>query len=245
MHLILTGATGTVGAPILRHCLGSPQVTQLAILTRRQFTMPEGMNISKAQVIIHQDYASYPEDVLAKLRGADGCIWAQGTSQTAVSEKQYITITHDFPIAAAKAFADLSTTGRFNFVHISGKGAESNTSLYGRTKARAEKSLLSLSLEPLYSALRVLNVRPAYVDNAEYQPRPGMVRKVVYYGLAPVLRKLAPGLVTPTPLLARVCVDLAVGDGKPLEGADLEAGGRTVLPNAIKRMGSEFHSDEL
>ncbi|KAF7336380.1 NAD(P)-bd-dom domain-containing protein [Mycena venus] len=190
MHLILTGATGTVGTPIL-------------------------------------------------LRGADGCIWAQGTSQTSVSEKEYIRITHDFPVAAAKAFAALSDTGKFNFVHVSGKGAESNISLYGRTKALTETALLELPNIPTYSTLRVFNVRPAYVDAPEYQPRPGIGRRVVYYGLAPILRKLTPGLVTPTDVLSKVCVDLATGDGtpKPKESADVLADGRTLLPAAIRRFG--------
>ncbi|KAJ6608278.1 hypothetical protein B0H10DRAFT_2068247 [Mycena sp. CBHHK59/15] len=40
MHLILTGATGTVGAPILRHCPAAPSITQLSILSRRPFALP-------------------------------------------------------------------------------------------------------------------------------------------------------------------------------------------------------------
>ena len=87
MHLILTGATGTVGAPILQHCLASQKIAQLSILTRKAFPLPEGVDTKKAQVIIHQDYASYPPDLLERLNGADGCIWAQGTSQTLVSER--------------------------------------------------------------------------------------------------------------------------------------------------------------
>ncbi|KAJ7839145.1 hypothetical protein B0H14DRAFT_3086992 [Mycena olivaceomarginata] len=231
MHLILTGATGTVGAPILRHCLESAQITQLSILARKPFTLPEGLNVTKARTIIHEDYAAYSPDVLEHLQGADGCIWAQGTSQTSVSEKEYIRITYDFPVAAAKAFAALSSTGQPPF------RAESNVSLYGRTKARAEKALLELPATPPYETLRVFNVRPAYVDSPAYHPRPGMGRKIVYYGLAPLLRRVTPGLVTPTNALAKVCVDLAIGDGGPVGGADVAAEGRTLLPAAVKRLG--------
>ncbi|KAJ6534880.1 hypothetical protein B0H19DRAFT_1271561 [Mycena capillaripes] len=242
MHLILTGATGTVGSPILQFCLRSRQVTQITVLARRQFAMPEGFDTTKARVIIHEDYASYSPDMLTQLQGADGCIWAQGTSQTSVSEKEYTNITFGFSVAAAKAFAGLSQTSRFNFVHVSGKGAERNATLYGRTKARTENALLELPLIPSYSTLRIFNVRPRYVDPPEYHPRPGMGRKIVYYGLAPVLHKLASGWVTPTAQPSRVCLDLAVGNGERLEGEDVLADGRTLLPAAIRRLGSQTPS---
>ncbi|KAJ7438924.1 hypothetical protein B0H11DRAFT_2293623 [Mycena galericulata] len=110
------------------------------------------------------------------------------------------------------------------------------------TKARTEKALLELSLTALYSSLRIFNVRPGYVDPPEYHSRPGLGRKIVYHGLAPVLRKIAPGQVTPTGLLSRVCLDLAVGDGRPLDGDDVLTGGRTLLPAAIRRLGNQSPS---
>jgi uncharacterized protein YbjT (DUF2867 family) len=89
MHIILTGATGTVGAPVLRHCLATPAITQLSILSRRQFTLPIGDNLDvhKAQVIVHEDYSTYPEELSKRLKGAEGCIWAQGISQTEVTKE--------------------------------------------------------------------------------------------------------------------------------------------------------------
>ncbi|KAJ7849610.1 hypothetical protein B0H13DRAFT_2088346 [Mycena leptocephala] len=240
MHLILTGATGTVGAPILRHCLASAEVTRLSILARQQFALPKDLDAGKARIFVHEDYGSYPPDMLAELHGADGCIWAQGTSQNSVSVDEYVRITYGFPVAGAKAFAGLSKSGRFNFVHISGKGAESHATLYGKTKARTETALLALPKDPPYAALRIFNVRPGYVDSPEYHPRPGFVRKAVYYGLAPVLRKLKPSIVTPTDALAKVCVDLAVGDGMPLVGEDVIAEGRTLLCEGVRRRGTDL-----
>ncbi|KAJ7144289.1 hypothetical protein C8R44DRAFT_973872 [Mycena epipterygia] len=238
MHLILTGATGTVGSPILRHCIASPQITRLSILARYDFAFPPDFDASKAHVLVHKNFSVYGPDVLAQLEGAEGCIWAQGTSQNAVRVEEYVRITYAFPVAAAEAFASLSGSAPFKFVHISGKGAVSNASLYGRTKARAEKALLALADDPRYSALlRVFNVRPAYVDTL--RPGAGIARKAVYYGLAPVLRRLAPGSVTPTDALARVCVDLALGDGHALVpmGEDIIAEGRTLLSASLRRLG--------
>ena len=73
MHIILTGATGTVGGSALRQCLASPSVTQLSILSRRPFTLPvsEDLNVNKAEIIIHTDYYSYSSELLDKLRGAE------------------------------------------------------------------------------------------------------------------------------------------------------------------------------
>jgi len=86
MHIILTGATGNVGAPVLTYCLQSPVITQLSILSRRTFPLPEGTNSDKARIIVHNDFSSYPDELLSELKGAQGCIWAQGISQTEVSK---------------------------------------------------------------------------------------------------------------------------------------------------------------
>jgi len=85
MHIILTGATGNVGAPALSYCLKSPVITQLSILSRRTFPLPEGAS-DKARIIVHSDFSSYPDELLSELKGAQGCIWAQGISQSEVSK---------------------------------------------------------------------------------------------------------------------------------------------------------------
>ena len=83
MHIILTGATGTVGSQVLKHCLESPIVSQLSVLSRRTFDLPS----EKAKVIVHKDYTSYPDELLAQLKGADACIWSLGISQNEVSKE--------------------------------------------------------------------------------------------------------------------------------------------------------------
>jgi uncharacterized protein YbjT (DUF2867 family) len=89
MHLILTGATGTAGYPILQHLLASPSVTRISVLTRRSFNLPAGeqFDSKKANIIIHNEFNQYPDDLLNQLKGADGCIWAQGISQSEVPKE--------------------------------------------------------------------------------------------------------------------------------------------------------------
>lgn len=43
-------------------------------------------------VIEHKDFNEYGPELLEKLKGADGCIWAQGISQTQVSKERVFPI---------------------------------------------------------------------------------------------------------------------------------------------------------
>jgi uncharacterized protein YbjT (DUF2867 family) len=78
MHLILTGATGLVGSAALQHMLALETVTKISILSRRPVAMAEGN--PKVNTIIHKDFNTYPSEILEQLKGAEGCIWAQGIS---------------------------------------------------------------------------------------------------------------------------------------------------------------------
>jgi len=119
-HIILTGATGLVGSAALAHMLSMPagKISRISILTRRPVAMAEGKpNVS---VINHSDFTSYPPELLETLKGADACICALGISVTQVSKEEYVKITVDCPVAAAKAFSGLSDN--FKFIYVSGEG---------------------------------------------------------------------------------------------------------------------------
>lgn len=55
-------------------------------------------------------------------------------------------------------------------------------------------------------------------------------------GLAPVLRGLSSGMVSPTKDLSRVLTELAMGDGKALEGHGVEGEGRTISNVGMRRL---------
>ncbi|KAJ7657979.1 hypothetical protein B0H17DRAFT_1097532 [Mycena rosella] len=238
MHIILTGATGSVGGPVLRECLSSPAITRLSILSRRSFMLPLVGDARKANIIIHEKYDEYPPEVTDQLKGAEGCVWAQGISQAEVAKDEYIRITYDYPLAAAKAFSTLSDTGKFNFVYVSGEGAdptEQTYTFFGKIKGRAETALRALPSTPPHTPLRVFNVRPGFVDPT----RPGGISKrVVAVAVAPLMRTLIPGLVSPADVLAKVLVELATGDGEPLApGTGVEDEGRTLRCVGVRRLG--------
>jgi uncharacterized protein YbjT (DUF2867 family) len=85
MHLILTGATGLVGSGVLHQLINSPNITTISVLSRRPVPQAEGHE--KVKVIIQNDFNSYPNELLEKLNGAEGCVWAQGISITQVTRE--------------------------------------------------------------------------------------------------------------------------------------------------------------
>jgi hypothetical protein len=70
MHLLLTDATGLVGSAVLHHMLTLPSITQITILSRRPVPQAEGH--TKTTVVIHEDFGVYGDDVLGRLKGAEG-----------------------------------------------------------------------------------------------------------------------------------------------------------------------------
>lgn len=87
MHLILTGATGLVGAAVLHNMLEQQAISRISILSRRPVKMAEGHD--KAKVIIYKDYKNYDKALLEELKDANGVVWALGVSQNAV-DKEYV-----------------------------------------------------------------------------------------------------------------------------------------------------------
>lgn len=87
MHLILTGATGLVGSGVLDAMIKMKDLSKISILRRRPVPMAEAAKDPRINVIIHKDFEKYDAELLDKLKGANGCVWALGISQTAVSKE--------------------------------------------------------------------------------------------------------------------------------------------------------------
>ncbi|EMD91186.1 hypothetical protein COCC4DRAFT_31699 [Bipolaris maydis ATCC 48331] len=239
MHLILTGATGLVGASVLHNMLAQESISRISILSRRPVKMAEGH--AKAKVIIHDDFNKYDEALLSELKDAHGCVWAQGVSQNAVSKEQYLQITHDYPLAAARAFSSLHPDSPFTFVYVSGEGATQSpgifTTLYARVKGQAESALLDFGKKN--AMFKVYNVRPAGVDWSGHPeihpfiPKQEMYKKVIL----PPINLVWKSMVTPTREMGKVMTELAMSRGEPLEGPDVEMEGRLLSNIALRRMG--------
>lgn len=238
MHLILTGATGLVGAGVLHNMLAMESVSRISILSRRPVAFAEGHD--KVKVIIHKDFKTYDDALLEQLKDAQGAVWALGVSQNDVNKTQYYEITHDYTLAAAKAFSTLHPSTPFTFVYVSGEGATQTpgmfTPIFGRVKGETEASLLEFHKQN--SNFNVYNVRPAGVDWREHpEIHPFMSHQAMYKrALLPVIEAVYKPMLTPTRPLGKILTELAMSMGAPLEGKDIQMDGHLVPNSAIRRM---------
>jgi hypothetical protein len=115
------------------------------------------------------------------------------------------------------------------------------TPMFGKVKGQAEAELRALSNQ--VPSLKVLNARPAGVDPDlqpeihPFIPKPqGFMYKVGVPLLRPLMRATWSSMVSPTRELGQVLVDLAMGDGRPLEGKGVSGEGRTLSNVALRRL---------
>ncbi|KAE8371653.1 hypothetical protein BDV26DRAFT_298613 [Aspergillus bertholletiae] len=201
--------------------------------------MLEDTHNDRVEVTIH-DFKGYPLALQERLRGANGCVWALGISQTAVPREEYIHITKEIDLEAAQAFQHLreGASDGFNFVYVSGEGATSTpgpcTPLFGRIKGETEARLIDIQSQA--SNLRLLMVRPAHVDSkghaaiAPYIPQPTVSLHAANVVLGPVLRSFLTSYNSPTAPLGELLAGLATGTWQDrLSGPGVENRGRTTI----------------
>lgn len=211
------------------------------------------------------------DGLLGKLKDQEdekvGVIWALGVSQRLVSsEEEYDEITRVYPLEAAKAFSQSLGAKQVNFIYVSGEGANPSpgfmTPLFGRVKGRTETEMIELMHTQQYgNILKVFNARPGGVDpgsegdqkvvhelaHANDGGTGGAIRNSLSFRVAekvflPVFRAgVYKGMHSPTGELARVLVEMAVGDGEPVTVKGVEAGGRTIPNIALRRLGGSVN----
>ncbi|RMZ81606.1 hypothetical protein DV737_g2477, partial [Chaetothyriales sp. CBS 132003] len=229
---------------VLEAMLKNNVVSKISILSRRPVSMVEGTKDPRVSVIIQEDFSKYDSTVTSKLQGASGVVWALGISQTKVSKDEYIKITKDYALAAAKAFAPLAPANEvFNFVYVSGEGATQSagafTPLFGRVKGETE--LLLARLGTADPRLKAISVRPGFVDAKAHAsihpfiPSPGVLENVARTLLASVFRVATPEKCSPTQPLGRFLVEAAMGEYDEQLKSSTAEGGLTIVDNAMFR----------
>lgn len=160
---------------------------------------------------------------------------------TNVRFREYVEITHDYPMAAAKAFSTLHPDSPFTFVYVSGEGATQNpgmfTPLFGRVKGEIETALFEFGKKnPMF---KVFNVRPGGVDWTNHPEIQSFIPKQSPWvsSLITPLNFVYKSMMTPTRPMGKVMMELAMSKGEPLEGSDIEMEGRLVTNKAIRRLG--------
>ncbi|RKN06889.1 NAD(P)H-binding protein [Streptomyces radicis] len=201
MHVVVFGATGMIGHGALLAALDADDVTTVTAVVRR----PLAVRHPKLREVVHDDFTDYG-GVAERFAGADACFFCLGVSSAGLSEERYTEITRDYPLAAARALAEVNP--RLAFVYVSGAGADPTSgTMWARVKGRAEEDLHA-------TGLRVSAFRPAYI-----QPRRGARSATrayrLLYGvlgpLYPVLRRLFPRHTTTTDAVGAAMLTVARG----------------------------------
>lgn len=136
-------------------------------------------------------------------------------------------VTYDLTLAVARPLA--AAHSALTFVYVSGEGTDSTErgrSMWARVKGRTENELLRLPF-------RAYMFRPGIVQPVRGVPSKTRLYRTLYAVTAPLfplLRRIAPGLVTTTEALGRAMI--------AVEGAPPDAGvpERILRPRDINRL---------
>ncbi|AEO70686.1 2a86ad49-089b-42fc-a9e4-0e5b924ad9f8 [Thermothielavioides terrestris] len=186
MKVIVTGCNGLVGSALVRQCIANPAISHVFALTRKP--LPEAVtNSPKATVIEHDDFSAYPPELLARLAGAEGCLWAIGGRAPQFPDVETARKVHvEYTQAAAKAFLghlvpQLPEGKQFRFVFCSGALAEwdQQKPLYfmadtRRIKGETERGLCEIADGDATKRFAVYCARPSGILPADA----GVARKL-------------------------------------------------------------------
>jgi uncharacterized protein YbjT (DUF2867 family) len=202
MNALLFGATGMVGQGVLRECLLDSSITRVVTVVRK----PTGRRHEKLSEIVQPDLATLAS-IERQLTGLDACFFCAGVSALGMSEQEYTRVTYDLTLGVATTL--LRTSPDLTFVYVSGAGTDSSEKgrmMWARVKGRTENALLSLPFRAAYM------FRPGAII-----PLHGIRSSTRWYNVAyaalrpiyPLLRRIAPTIITTTEQLGRAMLAVA------------------------------------
>jgi uncharacterized protein YbjT (DUF2867 family) len=214
MNLLVTGATGLVGAEVVRQAIIDDDISQVTCLVRRKGSIQH----PKLKYIEHKNFLDY-SSLVDVFRQQDACIWALGVSQTQVSKEKYHEITHDYAVAAARAL--VIANPEITFLFVSGEGAdptETSKTLFARVKGKTENALLRMNIKKLIIA------RPGAIRPVHKNKNAPFVYKLII-PLFPIMQMLTPSKVINSVKLALALLFLLKKNmtKQILENPDLQA----------------------
>lgn len=187
-----------VGQGVVHACLRDERVTEVVLVVRA----PLGLSDPEVRQIVHQDFTDFAS-LQGEFTGLDACFFCLGVSAAGLSEEEYVSVTHDVTLAAARVVAAAGPS--VTFTYVSGEGTDSTEagrSFWARVKGRTENELLAMDFHAYM-------FRPGYI-----RPMHGAVSRTAWYRwmyrasswLYPVLHRLAPGHTTTTDALGRAMI---------------------------------------
>lgn len=205
MKIIVTGATGLVGAEVLRQAILDDQIQEVTAIVRK----PLDISHPKIKTVLHQDFTDY-SDLSELFKNYDACAWCLGISQSQVNKEEYHIITYDYALAAAKAM--LQANPAITFLFLSGMGADStekSNTLFARVKGKTENVLKKLGFKKLFI------VRPGGIIPIHKNRNTSFVNKLMI-PVFPLFQLLMPSMVITSVELAKVILYI-IKNGSDLE----------------------------
>ncbi|KAJ6093073.1 hypothetical protein N7486_008362 [Penicillium sp. IBT 16267x] len=173
MKLIVAGATGLVGSEIIRQALQNNNVTEVIALARKPITIDDS-NASKLKSVVIRDYAEYPDEVRAKLAGADACIWTVAVTPFRAGSFDFAEVKRvcqDCTLAGFKAIYESGPARPLRFLYFSAEGTPQDASqrpffLGDYQVMRCETENMVRKFPTLYEGTQICIAHPGVVTNS-------------------------------------------------------------------------------
>jgi uncharacterized protein YbjT (DUF2867 family) len=200
VKVILFGATGMVGAGVLRECLKDDRITSVLSVSRSA----TGVSHPKLREHLRTDFFNY-SDARDDFQGAGACFFCLGVTAVGKTEADYHRLTYDITVNAATTMAEVNPG--MTFCYVSGAGTDSSERgrvMWARVKGKTENQLLRLGL-------RAFLLRPGYIQPLGVTSKTRVYR--LFYSvmgpLYPLLKIVAPGFVSSNEAIGRAMIALA------------------------------------
>ncbi|KAJ5530519.1 hypothetical protein N7527_003912 [Penicillium freii] len=124
MKLIIAGATGLLGAEIVRQSLQIPEITQVVALAHQTVHLDESIDSSKVRSVVIHGYGEYPDNVKVEFAGADACIWTVALTplQPGFDFAEVKRICQDYTKLGFEAMCEAGPARPFRFIYLSAEG---------------------------------------------------------------------------------------------------------------------------
>ncbi|VTT76431.1 unnamed protein product [Fusarium fujikuroi] len=221
MKLIVVGATGYIGAGILRQALARSDVTSIVAVTRR----PLEQTATKLLSVIVPDYGTYPPAAKEAFAGAGACIWTVGVTPShafRMDPEEVRKVCQDYTMLGLEAMRSSGLARPFRVAYLSAVAVprDINKTMwfapkFRRIRGTAENQVIEFA-EASDGAVEAVIAKPGSV------PAQG---SVLVTGLAAMSRALGIGVTEAVVLddLAIALIDQVVHgiEKDPLWPADL------------------------